>query len=354
MATNSNKIDIASHTRNTGNAKNGTWTVALTNGANINYTTVGWKTTWNVGWKDYTDAKAAVNAAKLLDATSAPAVNHAKGNFVDPSVLQDQLKNQQWWSNTNIADKWWNSAVKALDQYNKTYNNVTDEAGNKVETATTNKLTGSQNVTRNAKSTSTDEKWNFTSDYWDGSTTTTDVYWKTKANKNFADTIEEARKQKAEEEAKAQASQEQYDPTETAYNSEDVTQLNDNLTDEYDTSVTDQQNEDLLAEALADEKTADAANTLVSELVSENLESDAADYDDVDTIVSKNTYTSRVIDDQPFDWWESREEPDYWEASRMWEQPVIYEKEIEEQEEKEKGPLTNKKDRDTTRIGRHW
>ena len=344
------KVDIASHTRNTGNAKNGTWTVSLTNGANINYTTVGWKTTWNVWWVDYTDAKAAVNAAKTMNAETAPAVNHAKGNFVDPSVLQDQLKNQQW-GNENIANKWWNSAVEALDTYNKTYNNVTDESGNKVETATTDKLTGTPKVNQEATSTSTDEKWSFVSDYWDWSQSTTDVYWNTKVNKKFMENAEEA-KRKAE--AAAQAAKEEYKPEDTNWTQEDAAELNNNLDNELKSGITDQTNETLMNEIIESEKWPGAIETLAEE-TGIDLDSDAADYEDVDSIVNQSTYTSNVIDETPFDWWETREEPDYWEASRMWEQPVIYEKEIEEQEEEQnKWPLTNKRERDTTRIGRHW
>lgn len=347
MATNSNKIDIASHTRNTGTARNGTWTVALTNGANINYTTVWWKTTWNVWWKDYTDAREAVNAAKLLNAESAPAINYKKGNFVDPAVQQAALN----WE--NVAEKFWNAAVKALDQYNKTYNNVTDEDGNKVETATTDELTGNRSIKRQAKSTSTDNKWNFTSDYWDGSTSTTDVYWNTKVNKDYVDNNIEARRQA---ESAAQSAQTDYAPETNAYTSSDMSQLNDNISWEYQDLADDQdaQNEKMVAEILQDENKAASVTTLADELGVTDLDSDAADYDDVDTIINQSSYTSRVIDDQPFDWWESREEPDYWEASRMWEQPAIYDKEIEEHEEKKEWPLTNKKDRDTTRIGRHW
>ncbi len=304
-----------------------------------------WETTYTTAsGKKYTNqgefANLWPNAAKR---------NTGWSSFVDPSVLQDQLMNQKW-GNTNIADKWWQSAVEALDTYNKTYNNVTDESGNKVETATKDK-NGTPKVNQQATSTSTNDKWSFVSDYWDWSQSTTDVYWNTKVNKKFMENAEEA-KRKAE--AAAQAAQEEYEPKDTNWTQEDAAELNNNLDDELKSGITDQTNETLMNEIIESEKWPGAIETLAEE-TGIDLDSDAADYEDVDSIVNQSTYTSNVVDETPFDWWESREEPDYWEASRMWEQPVIYEKEIEEQEEEQnKWPLTNKRERDTTRIGRHW
>lgn len=123
----SSKVTITWSTRNTGNSKNWTWTISLSNGKSVSYTTVWWKTSYDYWGRTYWSASSLANAIKTWSTTWSVATPSKWGTYkYNPTTWY--YERTDWWYDIywNTVVWWWkvsNLNSMASNKYGGSYNN---------------------------------------------------------------------------------------------------------------------------------------------------------------------------------------------------------------------------------------